>query len=205
MDRESLYASTNMNTSVDDIIAPVNAAMVAACPSIPRPLDDMPNLDLDYQIRKVFPDVATNFDAFRNYADNVFTIEYQRGQIGPIVTQVRPDEGATADRAVWESAMAEFGYLDRKLTPAIEEVKRKRVALAEQKNTVAGRQLIRVRELRAQTELIEMIDLLFSQIDQLVVGWKGMVGAAKYMLFDFGPKRDPNQSKIDRLKQSFPH
>jgi hypothetical protein len=37
-----------------------------------------------------------------------------------------------------------------------------------------------------------------------VVSWKGTVGAAKYMLLDIGPMRDPNQSKIDKLKQSFP-
>jgi hypothetical protein len=100
--------------------------------------------------------------------------------------------------------MAEFGYLDRKLTPALEEVKKKRAVLPEQKQTVAAQQLIRVRELRAQTELIANIDLLFSRIDEFVVSWKGTVGAAKYMLLDIGSMRDPNQSKIDKLKQSFP-
>jgi hypothetical protein len=117
---------------------------------------------------------------------------------------MRLAEGATADRAAWDSAMAEFGYLDRKLTPALEEVKKKRAVLPEQKQTVAAQQLIRVRELRAQTELIANIDLLFSRIDEFVVSWKGTVGAAKYMLLDIGSMRDPNQSKIDKLKQSFP-
>jgi hypothetical protein len=72
-----------MSTSGDDIKARVDAAMLAVRPNIPRPLNSNPNLNLDHQIIKVFPDIATSFGAFRTYADNVYAIEYQREQIGP--------------------------------------------------------------------------------------------------------------------------
>jgi hypothetical protein len=99
--------------------------------------------------------------------------------------------------------MPEFGSLDRKPPPAIEEVKAKRAVLADQGKTGAGRQLTRTKEQKAQADLINKVDLPFSLIDELIVELKATLGGAKYMILDLGPNRDPSQSKIDKQKLSF--